>query len=187
MKVKKKYASAKVYYHKNKDKLLKKTATWRAKNKEKVLASNLRYQNSERGFFVGLWNDMKKSKKHNSFKDFDDFFDHWEDQKKAWGWTCPATGVKMTIIRGSKNGKKSKTNVSRDRILSHMGYSRKNLIFTSWQYNNNKCAMSPEEAMSFLRIVRDRYGIDYLVNIIEGDKKLHHDKCKSEYDWNDGR
>ena len=187
MKVRKKYASAKVYYDKHKDRLLKKNAIWRVQNQDKILKTRVKYLNSERGYFMEMWNGMKKSKKHNSFKNFDDFFDHWEDQKRAWGWTCPATGIKMTIARGFKNGKKSPTNVSRDRILSHMGYSRKNLIFTSWQYNNNKCSMSPEEAMSFLRIVRDRYGVDYLVNVIEGDKNLYYDKCKPEYDWDDRR
>ena len=101
----------------------------------------------------------------------------------------------MTTIKYKNVGRRGKnvkhtttlTNVSRDRILPDAGYSRKNLIFTSWQYNNNKCSLTPEEAMSFLRIVRDRYGVNYLINVIEGDKKLYYDKCKPEYDWNDGR
>ena len=187
MKVRKKYASAKTYYHKHKDEILKRNAVWRAENKERIVATRKKYLNSERGFFMEMWNSIKKGGKHNSFKDFDDFFDHWEDQKKAWGFTCPATGVKMTTVKVTRSGKRCPTNISRDRILPHMGYSRKNLIFTSWQYNNNKSSLSPEEAMSFLRIVRDRYGVDYLINVIEGDRKLYKDKCKEEYDWDDGR
>ena len=186
-KVRKKY-TFKDYYYKNRDKLLKQKAVWRAKNKKKILALSKKYYNSERGFFMDMWHSIKKSGKHNSFKDFDDFFDHWEDQKKAWGFTCPATGVEMTMIRSTRSGKKCPTNISRDRILPHMGYSRKNLIFTSWQYNNNKSAFSPEQAASFLRIVADRYGRDYLSNVVYGDKKLYYDKCKKpEYDWDDGR
>jgi len=187
MKKNNKYASAELYYQKHKDRILKKNAVWRVKNHDRVMATRKKYLTSERGFFMEMWNSIRRSGKHNSFKDFDDFFDHWEDQKRAWGWTCPATGVTMTTVKASKSGKRCPTNVSRDRVLPNMGYNRKNLIFTSWAYNHNKCSLSPEEAMSFLRIIRDRYGVDYLLNVIEGDRKLYKDNCKEEYDWNDGR
>ena len=43
---------------------------------------------------------------------------------------CPATGVEMTIIRGisgKPGGKKTQTNISRDRVLSSRKYSKQEL------------------------------------------------------------
>tara|TARA_Y100001973_G_C5192474_1_gene331897 strand:- start:33 stop:560 length:528 start_codon:yes stop_codon:yes gene_type:complete len=166
-----------------------------SKDPKKRREYNIRFYNTERGFFSMMYSDLKKSKKHNSFKNFEDFFDHWLDQKKAWGWKCPATGITMTTIKYKNAGKRGKdvkhttvpTNVSRDRILPSMGYSRKNLIFTCWQYNNDKSSFSPQQAMSFLRIVRDRYGGEFLKNIINRDKKFCLENSKMEFDWDDGR
>ena len=151
-----------------------------SKDPKKRREYNIRFYNTERGFFSMMYSDLKKSKKHNSFKNFEDFFDHWLDQKKAWGWKCPATGITMTTIKYKNAGKRGKdvkhttvpTNVSRDRILPSMGYSRKNLIFTCWQYNNDKSSFSPQQAMSFLRIVRDRYGGEFLKNIEKINKEI---------------
>tara|TARA_R100000388_G_C7183810_1_gene130009 strand:- start:32 stop:538 length:507 start_codon:yes stop_codon:yes gene_type:complete len=156
---------------------------------------NVKYANTERGYFSIMFQEIKKGGKHNSFKNFEDFFDHWLDQKKAWGWKCPATGVTMTTIKYKNVGRRGKnvkhtttlTNVSRDRILPDAGYSRKNLIFTSWKYNNDKSSFSPQQAMSFLRIVRDRYGVEFLKNIINKDKKLCLENCRMEFEWDDGR
>ena len=111
-----------------------------------------------------MWNGIKKSKHGYDFKDFDDFFQCWLDQKAIHGMICPATGIEMTMIRRTHNtgvGKKrTKTNISRDRILCSKGYSRQNLIFTTWEYNNSKNNISPKGAKAFLRIVRERYGTD---------------------------
>ena len=75
---------------------------------------------------------------------------------------CPATGITMTMVRRMTTGRRrsTPTNVSRDRILCSRGYSKQNLIFTTWEYNNSKNNISPKGAKAFLRIVRERYGTD---------------------------
>ncbi len=76
---------------------------------------------------------------------------------------CPGTGVEMTTKAFfNKKGefKRCDTNISKDRILNFMGYSRQNLIFTCWKYNNAKCSISPKMAKAFLKIVKERYGTD---------------------------
>ena len=91
------------------------------------------------------------------------FFDHWLEQKKIYGMKCPGTGVEMTTKAFfNKKGefKTCPTNISKDRILSSMGYSRQNLIFTCWKYNNAKGSMTPQMAKAFLKIVKERYGTD---------------------------
>ena len=112
-----------------------------------------------------LWNSIKTSSRNhnriNEFKNFDEFHNHWLEQKAKYGMQCPATGVEMTTIIGkNKFGerKKTTTNISTDRILSTGGYSPQNLIFTTWEYNRAKCNITPKMAKAFLKIVEERYG-----------------------------
>ena len=119
------------------------------------------YGNSERGYFVNLWQVIKRRKKLNLFKNFDQFYNHWLKQKVKYGMKCPATKEKMTTVRGiNKPGeyKKIMTNISTDRIICTKKYTPQNLIFTTWRYNSAKCNITPEMAKAFLRIVEERYG-----------------------------
>jgi len=161
----------KEYYQNNREKINKRqriySVKYREDNREILLVKQNIYFNTERGFMVSLWNSIKiTSKKHeriNKFKDFDEFHNHWLEQKARYGMKCPATGVEMTTIKGvNKPGehKRIMTNISTDRILSTKGYSPENLIFTTWKYNNAKNNITPEMARAFLRIVEERYGTD---------------------------
>jgi len=138
-------------------------STWKKNNKEKVREIAIKYLNSERGYFMDMWNSIKRSKHGHDFKNFDNFLQSWLDQKAIHGMKCPATGVEMTMVRkvsGKKGGKRTPTNISRDRILCSRKYSKQNLIFTTWEYNNSKHNITPHGAKAFLRIVRERYGTD---------------------------
>ena len=148
-----------------KEKILKKQREYQRKyrknNKEKIKKSVFVYSNSEKGYFVGLWNVIKRRVKLNSFKSFDKFYNHWLKQKATYGMRCPATKEKMTTIRGvNKPGehKRIMTNISTDRIICLKKYSPKNLIFTTWAYNSAKNNMTPKMARAFLKIVEERYG-----------------------------
>ena len=155
----------KKYYQNNREKIIKDSTQWKKDNKERYKESIKKHFNTERGFFRTLWETTKQSGKHNSFKDFDDFYNHWLKQKKIHGMKCPGTGVEMTTKAFfNKKGefKKCPTNISKDRILSSMGYSPQNLIFTSWNYNSAKCNITPKMAKAYLRIVKERYGTDDL-------------------------
>ena len=163
-------ARCKEYNSKNRATINKKakiySAQYRKDNKEVIFIKQKYYYSTERGFIMKLWNSIKRSsKKHertNEFKNFDEFYNHWLEQKVTYGMLCPATGVEMTTIKGAnKPGeyKTIKTNISPDRILSTGGYSLQNLIFTTWEYNNAKCNITPEMAKAFLRIVGERYGV----------------------------
>jgi len=176
----------KKYYQDNRGEILKRQKEYNLKNREKnnkrqriygvkyrednreiLLVKKKIYYNTERGFMTALWNSIKKtSKKHkriNKFKDFDEFHNHWLEQKSRYGMKCPATGVEMTIIRGENKPGEYKTvmtNISTDRILSTEGYSPKNLIFTTWKYNMAKNNITPNMAQAFLTIVKERYGTE---------------------------
>ena len=153
----------KKYYQNNREKVIRDSIQWKKDNKERYKESVKKHFNTERGFFRTLWETTKKSGKPNSFKDFDDFYNHWLEQKKIYGMKCPGTGVEMTTKAFfNKEGefKRCGTNISKDRILNSMGYSHQNLIFTCWNYNSAKCNITPKMAKSFLKIVKERYGTD---------------------------
>ena len=153
----------KKWYQKNKERSTKQTLEWRRNNTEKYEETTKKRLNSEKGYLSAMWQDIKRSSKHNSFKDFDDFYNHWLEQKKIHGMKCPATGIEMTTkALFNEKGKLHRcgTNLSKDRILSSMGYSCQNLIFTCWNYNFAKNAMTPKMAKAYLRIVKERYGSD---------------------------
>ena len=161
----------KEYNLKNREKINKRqriyAVQYRKDNRQIILARQKIYYNTERGFMSALWNSIKKSsRKHkriNKFKDFDEFHNHWLEQKSRYGMKCPATDVEMTTIKGvNKPGeyKRIMTNISTDRILSTEGYSPKNLIFTTWKYNSAKNNFSPKMAKAFLKIVKERYGME---------------------------
>jgi hypothetical protein len=159
------------YNLKNREKINKRqkiyAIQYRKDNREKIYVSKKIYYNTERGFMTALWNSIKTSsrkyKRINKFKDFDEFYNHWLEQKSRYGMKCPATGVEMTTIKGvNKPGehKTVMTNISTDRILSTEGYSPENLIFTTWKYNTAKNNITPNMAKAFLRIVEERYGTE---------------------------
>ena len=148
-------------YQQNKERLTKQVLAWREKNMERYEEARKKRLNSEKGFMKTLWQSIKDSGKHNSFKDFDEFYNHWLEQKSRYGMKCPATGIEMTtnaVSNEKGNFRRCDTNISKDRILSFMGYSRQNLIFTSWKYNRAKGDITPDMAKAFLDIVYERYG-----------------------------
>ena len=148
-------------YQKNKEHLTQQILEWRENNIERYEETAKKRLNSEKGFMKVLWQSVKQSGKHNSFRDFNDFNNHWLKQKNIYGMKCPATGVEMTTkLLFNKKGKYKRcmTNISKDRILNSKGYDRQNLIFTSWKYNNSKSSFTPKMARAFLKIVKERSG-----------------------------
>jgi hypothetical protein len=138
---------------------------WKKNNKKTVKRISDTYRNSERGYFMELWQSTKKSKHGNEFESFDDFFSHWVEQQKIYGTRCPYLNIEMTRIKGRNiPGTKTKTcptNISRDRINSSLPYSRKNLMFCSWEANDRKGSVTPLIAKRYLGFYRERFGNDY--------------------------
>ena len=75
----------KEWYQKNKEHSTKQTLEWRKNNKEKYDETTKIRLNTERGFMKALWHSVNNSSKHNSFRDFDDFYNHWLEQKRFMG------------------------------------------------------------------------------------------------------
>ena len=143
-----------------------------------------RYINTEVGFMNQLWGSVKRRAKRDNleigYKNKTEFFMHWEEQKNRYGMKCPATGMTMTHYNPVQDTIKNKeeygekyirsknciTNISPDRILKWKGYTKENVIFTSWYWNNIKNQITPGIAKTFLSIVKARYGTE---EIYEGE------------------
>ena len=140
---------------------------WKRENKEKKHDSNVKYLNTERGYFKELWQSVKKSTHGSEFKDYDEFFNCWKEQEKIYGMKCPYTGIEMTRIKGiNKNGirrKSTGTNISKDRILSSRPYSKQNIMFVCWDINNSKGDINPKIAKQYLNFVKERFGTDEIL------------------------
>ena len=138
----------------------KRTSEYKRKNKTSQTTANIKYLQTEMGFFTGMFHTMKKSIHYDAteFPDPDSLIQHWHRQKEIYGTKCPATGVEMTMIKGQ--GKPTSTNISKDRILCFKDYTKQNLIFTTWKFNNDKNATTPKMARFILKIAKERYGTD---------------------------
>jgi len=140
------------------------TSKWHANNKKDTKRVSDTYRNSERGYFMAMWQSTKISKHGHEFKDFDDFFSCWVEQQKIYETKCPYLNIEMTKIKGGNlpgvKIKPCRTNISRDRIDSSLPYSRRNLMFCSWEANATKGSVTPKIAKKYLVFYKERYGTD---------------------------
>ena len=65
-----------------------------------------KYLSTEKGYFKELWQSCRKSTHGCLFRNYEEFFECWEDQKKIYGMKCPYLGIEMTRIKGLNNGGK---------------------------------------------------------------------------------
>ena len=90
----------------------------------------------------------------------------WEKHKKKYGgWICAYTGQIMTQTRsmnpvGSAQGKASgikvKTNMSVDRLDSSKGYTKDNIVFCTWEFNDRKGNVSLEDIRCILNLMESK-------------------------------
>ena len=149
----------------------RKKVPYRSKtNKERLDEQWLR---TEKGFFSEIWNTMKKrcSPEHmkkyapnrkvqinNGIKSRNHLLELWEKQKKLLGGPyCIYTGVELTTIRHRGKGFNgyTKTNISIDRIDPNLPYQEDNIVFCSWEFNDTKGAVSPEDCKKILKVYED--------------------------------
>jgi len=132
-----------------------------------------RYFGSEKGFFSQLWNSIKKRCNQNSnyyknsnrtptinngIRGRDHLLELWEKQKKLLGGPyCIYTGAELTTISRRGNGfiGSTKTNLSIDRIDPTLPYQENNIVFCSWEFNNKKNAVTPDDCKKILKVYEE--------------------------------
>ena len=146
----------------------KKTRKWKKENKVRRAAADLRYMQSERGYFKSLFYGVTRSKKGNLFRDFDEFMDCWYKQQEEYGEYCPYyPHIKMTRIKGRK--KATDTNISVDRLVNTLPYDKNNVMFVSWKANNEKGDVSPYLAGKMLNFIKNKKMLKIFVDIDTGN------------------
>ena len=133
-----------------------------------------KYLRSEKGFFNEMWNGIKNRCDKNSYyhrnsnrtlhinngiRGRDHLLELWEKQKKFLdGPYCIYTGVKLTTKRSNGKGYRgrTKTNISIDRIDPNLPYQEDNIVFCSWEFNNTKGSVSPEDCKKILKVWEER-------------------------------
>ena len=144
------------------------------KNKEAARNQHIVYLNTESGFMISKWNDIKKrvnkkNKMSESNGDYkkssgsrkcarlnhiltkEQFFRAWEEHKLKYGWTCYYTGKPFKIgrklaVKGAKKRHSTPPDLlSVDRFDSDVGYTKDNIVFCRWDFNDRKNSVSVED------------------------------------------
>jgi len=160
----------------------KRCAEYKSKNRKKQRLNDIRYKETERGYFKELYSGITRSKNGNDFKSYEEFIQCWENQKEKYGLNCPYfPWIQMTRIKGKKSA--TPTNISKDRILSTMPYGPKNIMFVSWKANNMKGDVTPYLAARYLEFVENN---DYCRKVTEFDlsrlNNLHNRRFHDDID-----
>ena len=133
--------------------------------------------NTEAGYLRDKWNSMR-TKSRGSRKKLsvmitrEKFFELWEQHKKRdGGWFCAYTGQPMTRLRslnklknfkshisntGKQSGRQVRTNLSVDRIDSEKGYTKDNIVFCTWDFNDRKGNISLEDIRCILNLLESK-------------------------------
>jgi hypothetical protein len=143
------------------------------KDKEVARKRNIEYLNTESGFLICKWNDIKKrvykkAKVKKANGDYrksagsrkcerlehtltkEEFLQAWEEHKVKYGWTCYYTGKPMKIgrklaVKGAEKRHSTPPDLlSIDRFDTNIGYTKDNIVFCRWDANDIKGAITIE-------------------------------------------
>ena len=123
-------------------------------NKSKRNITDLRYVESEKGYFNNLWQAIRFRKVAHNLRGRDHLLELYNDHKKEYGPHCRYTGIKLTTKRSTGEGwKKSRpTNLSIARVDPRLPYEEGNIVFCTWEFNNRKSGITPEDCKIILKI-----------------------------------
>ena len=134
-----------------------------------------KYLRSEKGFFMEIWHTIKKRCDKNSYccrvgkrtlqinngiRGRDHLLELWEKQKRLLGGPyCAYTGVKLTTERNNGKGYigSTNTNISIDRVDPRLPYQEDNIVFCSWEFNDRKSGVTPEDCKKILKVHKERH------------------------------
>ena len=155
------------------------------KDNETMRKQNIKYLNTESGFIISKWNDIKKRvNKKNKMKESDgdyrksagskkiaklahtltkeEFLQAWEEHKIKYGWNCYYTGKPMKIgrklaVKGAKKRHSTPPDLlSIDRFDSNLGYTKDNIVFCRWDANDMKGSITIELCKTIYRKYLER-------------------------------
>ena len=123
--------------------------------------ADLKYRESEKGYFYALWASIKYVRNvPYSIKSRDHLLELWNKHKKEYGLHCRYTGAKLTTERSTGEGwKRSRpTNLSIDRIDPRLPYEEGNIVFCAWEFNDRKSGVTPDDCKLILKVYEEMNG-----------------------------
>ena len=127
-------------------------------SKSKRNVTDLRYRESEKGYFYALWASIKYVRNvPYSIKSRDHLLELWNNHKKEYGPHCRYTGIKLTTERSTGEGWKPSrpTNISVDRVDPRLPYEEGNIVFCTWEFNNRKSGVTPDDCKRILEVYEE--------------------------------
>jgi len=148
---------------------------YRLNNLDRINARKKIYENTKHSFLLTSYYSMtgqyrrkirenfSKDKLKNyevsiSKKDFLDMVDKYEKEN---GFICQITNMPLTHLRHLNKRKNCPTNFSVDRLDTQIGYSKENIIFVSWEFNQRKNGVKIEDCFSILKLYKKKYPEKY--------------------------
>ena len=129
-------------------------------SKTKRNITDLRYVQTEKGHFNNLYQGIKSRKTPHNLKGRDHLLELYNEHKKVYGPHCRYTGVKLTTERSTGEGWKPSrpTNLSVDRIDPRLPYEEGNIVFCSWEFNNRKHGVTPDDCKRIIEVYEEMNG-----------------------------
>ena len=129
-------------------------------SKSKRNVTDLRYVESDKGYINNIYQGIRSRKVTNNLKSRDHLLELYQKHKKEYGPHCRYTGVELTTKRSTGEGwKRSRpTNLSVDRIDPRLPYEEGNIVFCSWEFNNRKHGVTPDDCKRILEIYEEMNG-----------------------------
>ena len=135
-------------------------------------AKNIVYLNTEAGFIISKYHDMKKSCKRKQAREInadkkiellsqEEFLELWTQHKAKQGITCGYTGEPLLMQRKNprKDGvrnKVPKNQLSVDCLDPEIGYTKENIVFCSWGFNDRKNAVKIKDCYLIIKMHEER-------------------------------
>ena len=126
-------------------------------SKSKRNVTDLRYVESEKGYFNNVWQSIRSRDVAYSIKSRNHLLELWNNHKKEYGPCCRYTGVELTTKRSTGEGwKRSRpTNISVDRVDPRLPYEEGNIVFCAWEFNNRKSGVTPDDCKRILEVYEE--------------------------------
>ena len=126
-------------------------------SKTKRNITDLRYVESDKGYINNLYQGIRSRDVINNFKSRDHLLELLNNHKKKYGPHCRYTGVELTTKRSTGEGWKPSrpTNLSVDRVDPRLPYEEGNIVFCSWEFNNRKHGVTPDDCKRILEVYEE--------------------------------
>ena len=134
-------------------------------------AKNIVYLNTEAGFIISKYHDMKKSCKRKQAREInadkkiellsqEEFLELWTQHKAKQGITCGYTGEPLVMQRKKPpkvgRNKVPKNQLSVDCLDPEIGYTKENIVFCSWGFNDRKNAVKIKDCYLIIKKHEER-------------------------------